>query len=144
MKNLDELFRNTARLNAPDTLRKRVMEGVCASESERKPGWLDAVAEWFRLTLTHPARVGFALGAVAVAVAISIAVNAPDIKAPAPTSVVADMSQINDYMNETLDDAYAGAWSVNGAPSLEPDDVNEFVKAHVESVFWIDGGSDNA
>lgn len=144
MKNLDELFKNAVRLNAPDTLQRRVMEEIRVHESERKPGWLDAVAEWFRLSLTHPARAGFALGAVAVAVAISIAVNAPDIKAPAPASVVADMSQINDYMNETLDDAYAGAWSFNGALAVESDDVNEFVKAHVESVFWIDGGSDNA
>lgn len=143
MKNLDELFRNATKLNAPDTLQARVMEEIRADAMPRKPGWLTALTERLRLQLSVPARVGFALGAVA-AVTIAIAVNAPDIKAPAPAVVVAEMSQVNDYMNETLGDAYTGAWSVNGAAALESDDVNEFVKTHVESVFWINGGSDNA
>lgn len=144
MKNLDELFKNVARLEAPDTLQRRVMEEIRAHERESEPGWLATLARWLRLSLTRPARVGFALGSVAAAVTIAILVNAPDIKAPAPAAVVADMSQINDYMNEELGDAYAGTWSVNGASALGSDDVNEFVTTHVESVFWINGGSDNA
>lgn len=144
MKNLDDLFRNTARLDAPDTLQRRVMEEIRANERERKPGWLDTVADLLRSSFTHPARAGFALATVVVAVAVSIAVNAPDMKAPAPIAQAPDMSQINDYINETLGETYAGALGVNGASSMESDDVSDFVATHVESIFWIDGGSDNA
>lgn len=144
MKNLDELFKNAERLNAPDTLRKRVMEEIRADEKARKPGWVTALAEWLRRPLTGPARAGFAFGAVTAAVALAIVVNAPDVKVPAPIAVVAEMRQVNDYIHETLGDVYTGAGNVNSAATLESDDVNEFVKTHVESVFWINGGSDNA
>ncbi|MBF0291434.1 MAG: hypothetical protein HQK86_04685 [Nitrospinae bacterium] len=144
MRNLEELFKNTPRLEAPDTLQRRVMEEIRAHEKERKPGWFDTVADLLRSSLTHPARAGFALATVAVAVAVSIAVNTPGIRAPRQIVQAPDMSQINDYMDETLDDTYAGAWGVNGASSMESDDISDFVATHVESVFWIDGGSDNA
>jgi hypothetical protein len=144
MKNLDELFKNTARLNAPDSLERRVMEAIRANENSGAPGWFTALAELFRSSLTGPARVGFALGAVTAAVALAIVVNAPAVKVPAPIAVVAEMRQVNDYIHETLGDVYAGADNVNSAATLEPDDVNEFVETHVESIFWINGGSDNA
>jgi hypothetical protein len=144
MRNLDELFKNAARLNAPDALQRRVMDEIRANERARKPGWLASLTEWLRLPFTGPARAGFAFGAVVAVVAVAIVVNAPGVKAPAPTPVLAEMWQINDYIHDTVGDAYAGAGSVNSVAALESDDVNEFVTTHVESVFWIDGGSDNA
>ena len=143
MKNLDDLFKNAARLDAPDSLQGRVMEKIRADESAGKPGWLATLAEWLRLSLAVPMRAGFAFGAVA-AVALAIVVNAPYIKAPAPIAVLAEMGQINDYIHDNVGDVYAGAGGVNSAPALESDDLNEFVTTHVESVFWINGGSDNA
>lgn len=144
MKNLDELFKNAARLNAPDSLQRRVMEEIRADERAGKHGWFAIFAEWLRSSLTGPMRAGFAFGAVTAAVALAVVVNAPDIKAPAPIALVAEKGQINDYMNETIGDMYAGAGSVINAAALNPDDVNEFVTTNVESVFWIDGGADNA
>lgn len=144
MKNLDELFKNAARLNAPDSLERRVMEGIRANERAGSPGWFTALGGWLRSSLTGPARAGFAFAAVTAVVALAIALNAPDVKVPAPSAVVAEMRQVNDYIYETLGDVYAGAGNVNSAATLESDDVNEFVKTHVESVFWINGGSDNA
>lgn len=144
MKNLDELFKNAERLNAPDTLQQRVMEKIRADEKARKPAWVTALAEWLRWPLTGPARAGLAFGAVTATVAIAIALSGQGLKVPASPPAVAEMGQINEYIHETVGATYAGAGGVNNAETLESDDVNEFVATHVESVFWINGGSDNA
>ena len=140
MKSLDDLFKSVKKLEAPDSLRRRVMETIHAHETAEKSGWLAWPADWLRGLFQNPARAGFALAAVAVA--IMIGVHAPRPDAPAPAMVTE--SEINEFLRETIGPVYAARWEINSGSIMVSEDVNEFVKTSVESVFWIDGDSDNA
>lgn len=144
MKNLDELFKSAERLNAPDSLKQRVMETIHVHEKAGKPGWLVRPAEWFSNLFTRPARAGFALAAVAVAIAVAVGVHEPRPEAPASVVAAGERSEINEFLGETIGPVYSARRDLNGGAIMVSDDVDEFVKTTVESVFWINGGSDNA
>ena len=144
MRNLDELFKSAERLNAPDSLKQRVMETICVHEKAVKPSWLPRPAEWLGDLFTRPARAGFALAAVSVALAVAVGVHAPRPEAPATLVAAGEISEINEFMGETIGPVYSTRRDLNGSAAMVSDDVDEFVKTTVESVFWINGGSDNA
>ncbi len=144
MRNLDELFKSAERLNAPDSLKERVMETIHVHEKAGKSGWSVRPAEWLGNLFTRPARAGFALAGVAVAVAVAIGVHAPRPEAPPSVVAVGEKNEINEFLGETIGPVYSARRDLNGAAGMVPDDVDEFVKTSVESVFWINGGSDNA
>jgi hypothetical protein len=140
MRDLDELLKNAGRLEAPDSLKQRVMREIRADDRTEKPGWLVDLAEWLRRSLTGPARAGVALATVAVALAVAIGVHSPWPEAPVSIMAVVEMDE---FLEEMIGPMHAALLDANGA-AAESDDVNDFVTTHVESVFWIDGGPDNA
>jgi hypothetical protein len=142
MKSLDDLFESVKKLEAPDSLQRRVMEAIRADEAAEKYGWLVWPADWLRGLFQNPARAGFALACVSVAVAVMIGVHAP--RPDAPAMELTEKSEINEFLRETIGPVYAARWDINSGSIMVSEDVNEFVKTSVESVFWINGDSDNA
>lgn len=144
MRDLDELFRSADRLNAPDSLRQRVMETIRPHDEAEKPGWLIRPVEWLDGLFRRPARAGFVLAAAAVVIAVAVGVRAPRTQTTVLIVDPGERSEINEFLGETVGAVYPARHDLNGAAVMVPDDVREFVKTSVESVFWINGGSDNA
>lgn len=147
MKNIDELFRSAESLTPPDSLKQRVMDEIRAGEPAAKPGWRERISDWLDSMTLHPARTGFAIASVALALAVSTTFQSPDtgVMKHAPTVAVAvDVKEINDFMVETIGSVYSVRRETYGTAAVEQEDVADFVKGHVEPAFWINGGLDNA
>lgn len=147
MKDIDELFKSVEKLSPPDSLKRRIMDEIRAGEPVVKSGWRERISDWLDIMTLHPARMGFAIATVAIALAVSTTFQSSDtdvMKHAPAVAVAVDVNEINDFMVETIGSVYSVRSETYGTAAVEQEDVADFVKGHVEPAFWINGGLDNA
>jgi len=141
MNDLDELFRKAKKLEAPDTLWKKVSDGVSETQREKPAFSLGETVKSIFAPVWVRAAVPLAVTAAAIAIVIrlSATTTVPEIYDAETIAAV----------NEAISEAYGenGAFAEHpsyAANGLAKEDINEFINEQLNEIYRINGGDNNA
>ncbi len=145
-KKLDDIFENAPLLEAPITLKERVMKAVKeeADIADMRPAFGEKLADYF---ITRRAAWSFAAVAAALILTIRIlpwpgTVKAPEpVQRPAAVVEVASTEQVNEFVEATLSQVFGGESGETNTYDDESADIDRFISNNLNEIFWINGGS---
>jgi hypothetical protein len=134
---IDNLFKQTRRLKAPDSLKIKVEQEISKSAVDvREIRWFDGLS---RFLLINKKALAIAVAAAAI---IIIAIR----MIPSGNEGVTHPTEFVEFLDETLGQVFIGdqePWSMFEG-SEQYGDFGHFFKNQVEEIFWIKGGNNHA
>jgi len=131
---LDDVFRDAKRLQAPPSLKARVMREIRTHEQAAKAeGWMEKIKE--RLTLGRAAW-SLAAAAAALVMAISLFPAGEHVK---NETAPENEAEIAAFMEDTLGPVFSYKPADTSAVNAEQNDLETYMRSQLEEIFWING-----
>jgi len=134
---LDELFEKTHRMEAPDSVRRRVMGRIEAEMAGAQETTL------FKRVgaMVFGARAALSLAAVAAAAVLAIRITVPAGMEPQKVIDTKVYTEVSEFIGANLGPVYKTNGQAAGVAEDESIDLETYVTNQFQEIFWINGGN---